>query len=118
MQRHAVDMHLGRHSQALRHLMSSQPPRFDAALALARDKVPEPLLDRVVGPACCTTLCVSVHCCGHALADDLIKRCNPLGAAASHVVVTRAQPMTVCVLRVITVKEPQAQKFTNACRAC
>ena len=39
MQKHAVDMHLGRHSRALRHLMSSQPPRFDAALALARDKV-------------------------------------------------------------------------------
>jgi hypothetical protein len=39
MQKHAVDMHLGRHSRALRHLMSLQPPRFDAALALARDKV-------------------------------------------------------------------------------
>jgi hypothetical protein len=36
---HAVDLHLGRHSRALRHLMSPRPPRFDAALTLARDKV-------------------------------------------------------------------------------
>lgn len=39
LQKHAVDMHLGRFSRALRHLMSMQPPRFDDALALARDKV-------------------------------------------------------------------------------
>lgn len=38
LQRHAVDMHLGRFGRALQHLMALQPLHFDDALALARDK--------------------------------------------------------------------------------
>ncbi len=39
VQRHAVDVHLGRFDRALAHLMAAQPPRLIDSLQLARDKV-------------------------------------------------------------------------------
>ena len=39
LQRHAIDMHLGRWHSALRHLAAAGAEHFLAALALARDKV-------------------------------------------------------------------------------
>ncbi len=38
LRRHAIDAHLGRWPQALRHLVAAGDQHFDAALGLAEDK--------------------------------------------------------------------------------